>query len=170
MEWLDFLFPIYRWLNTPFLRDNMFFEPKYKKDQNHCYGEAWTGLWWKQMYELLPTDAKGRKPLPIVLIPESDKTHLSHNGTNFGLSNANISTGKQYAHRVVLTLGNWPEHIQHQPLAREDVAYLPDLDKQDVSIKSHRPFCRVLLFHRCWEKMLANFDQWKDKGTLCFFK
>lgn len=66
----------------------------------------------------------------------------------------------------MLTLGNLPEDIQHQPIAREDVAYFPDLDKQDVSVKSHKPFCRVLLFHRCWEKLLANFDHWKEKGPL----
>lgn len=67
----------------------MVFEPQQKSTTDHFYGECWTGKWWKQMYDLLPTDIKGRKPLPIVLIPESDKTHLSHNGFLLNLFETN---------------------------------------------------------------------------------
>jgi hypothetical protein len=51
---------------------------------------------------------------------------------------------------LTFTLGNLPKAMQTKEIAREVVAYFPNIDTGDVR-DDLSPFCKCLLFHRCWK-------------------
>jgi hypothetical protein len=124
---MDFLIPISTWLQQPELEATLHVKPKviYKDfgSGSECvYTEMWTAKWWQKMYDTLPMDVDNMNSIPLVILPESDKTHLSKSGT---VLHTHIPTfkGTHFAHCLVITLGNWSEEIKHSSYVRQDVAY-----------------------------------------------
>jgi hypothetical protein len=170
---MDFLIPISTWLRQQELFEALHTKPEvHYKDfgvgNERVYTEMWTGKWWQSMYDNLPVDAEGNKPIPLVILPESDKTHLNKSGKlEFVVVLNLLYLGNHFAHRLVITLANWTEDVRNSTRARQDVAFLPDFSKKDIPVKSHRPLCRVHLFHLCWQALLIYWPNFKN-GILIY--
>jgi hypothetical protein len=73
---MDILFPIFRWLNNPSIRDQMCFEPKERYDSNNqrIYSEFTDSDEAIQLYNCIFPDENGVKPLPVFVVLEIDDT------------------------------------------------------------------------------------------------
>lgn len=153
---MDLKYVIYRWLNTPEIRNHMILLPQNLTNSSgeRVFGDFTSTIWYENCHLSAPL-YKQQKPLMIIVVFEVDKTPISKSGMfcNFVTDRNSISLS------IRVTCGNLPLSMQGNLFVRETIGYIPVLSNSEIDVSVHGSLCRCKLYHNCWSALLDDYKE-----------
>jgi hypothetical protein len=160
----DIRVPLFRWMNEEQIFSKMVWGAKAGfRGGKQGFDEIWTGKWFQNVCRAVPV-RDGIEPLIVIVGWSVDETHLSLNGMCKLLLK---STGDGSACPMRVWPNNIPWEHQQNPFFRDTLAYMVKMHKKDIPVKSHRSYCKTLVYHRQFEIINRPFLEIWKRGMWC---